>query len=538
MAIFDSPSTLLLMAIGLLSLDALLVLSVLVLASAWQRLKAAKARESVPLPPGPPGLPIFDNLLDIPKANEWITYRDWSIKYGCDLIHFSSFGVHTIVVNSTRAASELFEKRSAMYSDRPVVTAVKYIGMDWLLGLTRYGATWRLRRKSFHDQFRPEILAKYEALEVDAVHAFLRTLVSNSGEFKAGIRHMTAKIIMRIAFGIDVQGVDDPYVQLAEDTLHAINVATSFEGLIFDFFPFLQHMPAWFPGAGFKRFAEHVRQTNLNRAAVDGPWEAMLKDKLTESEDNKHFSAAGNIFDKHQDDPALQEVLKSVPSTMYLGGADTTVSSLLSFFMAMALYPGVQKKAQKELDDVLGGTLPTLADRERLPYLDALVKEVFRWHPVTALALPHAATTDDVYEGMFIPAGCIVIGNVWAILHNPALFPDPESFNPAHFISAETGGTYPKDACKNGVPPFPEAAFGFGRRLCPGRALAKVTVWMTVASVLSAFDISLAKDENGRDIPITDTWSSGMVGFPGPYGCEIKTRGKEAETMVMATAVD
>ena len=53
--------------------------------------------------------------------------------------------------------------------------------------------------------------------------------------------------------------------------------------------------------------------------------------------------------------------------------------------MAMAMYPGVQRKAQKELDDILGGNLPALADRERLPYVNALVKEVFRWHPVTAL---------------------------------------------------------------------------------------------------------------------------------------------------------
>ena len=64
-----------------------------------------------------------------------------------------------------------------------------------------------------------------------------------------------------------------------------------------------------------------------------------------------------------------------------------TVSSLTSFFMAMALYPQVQKKAQDELDMVLGGALPTFSDQGSLPYTTALVKEVFRWYPVTSLGV-------------------------------------------------------------------------------------------------------------------------------------------------------
>ena len=60
--------------------------------------------------------------------------------------------------------------------------------MDWLMGLTRYGATWRQLRKAFHEQFRPEILARYETLEVNAIHEFLRLLVSSPGQFKTGVR--------------------------------------------------------------------------------------------------------------------------------------------------------------------------------------------------------------------------------------------------------------------------------------------------------------------------------------------------------------
>ena len=139
---------------------------------------------------------------------------------------------------------------------------------------------------------------------------------------------------------------------------------------------------------------------------------------------------------------------------------------------------------------------------------------------------------------MFIPAGAVVIGNAWAILHDPELFPDPETFNPSHFISTEKSGTYPSDACVNGEPPFPDAAFGYGRRICPGRLLAKANVWLAVASILSMFNIAPAKDASGRDVPVTDSCLAGLVTTPDPFKFVIKPRSQKALETVMATATE
>lgn len=80
----------------------------------------------------------------------------------------------------------------------------------------------------------------------------------------------------------------------------------------------------------------------------------------------------------------------------------------------MAMYPGVQKKAQDELDRVVGRTrLPDFSDRESLPYINAVVRELTRWNSVAPLALPHAVLEDDEYNGYYIPKGCIVMPNVW-----------------------------------------------------------------------------------------------------------------------------
>lgn len=80
----------------------------------------------------------------------------------------------------------------------------------------------------------------------------------------------------------------------------------------------------------------------------------------------------------------------------------------------MTVFPEVQKKAQEEIDRVIGkDRLPTLADRENLPYIEATVKEVLRWHPVAPMCLPHTCTEDDEINGYTIPEGAMVFANVW-----------------------------------------------------------------------------------------------------------------------------
>ena len=103
-----------------------------------------------------------------------------------------------------------------------------------------------------------------------------------------------------------------------------------------------------------------------------------------------------------------------------------------TLFLAMILYPEVQKKAQAEIDAVVGpNRLPDFEDRHSLSYIDAIVKETMRWHLVVPLGeknyyhiytiltrfegLPHMATNDDEYDGYYIPKGTIIFGNSWSV---------------------------------------------------------------------------------------------------------------------------
>lgn len=89
----------------------------------------------------------------------------------------------------------------------------------------------------------------------------------------------------------------------------------------------------------------------------------------------------------------------------------------------MTVFPEVQRKAQEEIDRKVGADrLPGFQDRQDLPYIDAIVKEVLRWHPVAPMGLPHMATEDDICEGYLIPKGSLLLPNIWYVnlhaIHN------------------------------------------------------------------------------------------------------------------------
>ena len=90
-----------------------------------------------------------------------------------------------------------------------------------------------------------------------------------------------------------------------------------------------------------------------------------------------------------------------------------------AFFLAMALYPEVQKKAQQELDAVVGGErLPDFSDRQSLPYINALVKELLRWHPALPTGVPRRSLADDEYNGHLIPGGTTIFVNIWCVVQS------------------------------------------------------------------------------------------------------------------------
>ncbi|KAL5478386.1 hypothetical protein ACEPAI_2570 [Sanghuangporus weigelae] len=206
---------------------------------------------------------------------------------------------------------------------------------------------------------------------------------------------------------------------------------------------------------------------------------------------------------------------------------DTTSSVLVKFIQAMVLYPETMRQGQAELDNVIRlDTLPTMDDRPKLLYINAICKELLRYQPTTPLAIAHYTTEDNYYNGFYIPAGTIILPNVWAMLMDPKKYPEPDKFKPDCWLPP-SGSKQPLQSNK--------IAFGFGRRICPGRHFAEDSVFLQVASILAVFDIQMAVDANDDPIVPKEEYILAFIRKPMPFKCKITPRSdKSAELMQQA----
>ncbi|OCH88086.1 cytochrome P450 [Obba rivulosa] len=479
---------------------------------------------SLPYPPGPKGWPLIGNVLDVPKSYPWTVYRDWSRKYGT-IVHLRVFGQSIVVLNTAKAVSDLLEARSANYSDRVRPVMVPLMGLDWNVAFMPYGSAWRQHRRAVHQYFDSDSIRGYEPVQLKTARQLLGHLRREPADFLNIINFMIGAGIIEITYGHIVQDANNPYLTLSRNG----SVAAS-EGLVpgtflVEFFPFLRHIPAWFPGAVFKRKAAEWKKTF--RAMVEVPF----NDARAAIESGEAVpSVVAHILDQLGDlkgdrETREIEVAQNSLAAVYAAGADTTFSTMQAFFLAMVLHPEVQKKAQLELDAVIGpGRLPDFSDRPSLPYITAIVKECIRWMPVIPLGIPHATMADDEYDGYLIPKGSVVIGNQWALLHDPEDYPEPDTFAPERFIKNEKLDPNVKDPST--------AAFGFGRRSCAGREFAESTLFINIASILHAFHITPALDVFGRSMVPEPRATSGFLSHPIPFECLVKPRSPSAEHLI------
>ncbi|KAK0497945.1 cytochrome P450 [Armillaria luteobubalina] len=487
------------------------------------------SRTRLRLPPGPRGLPILGNIYDIPEKHEWVTYRDMARRYDSDIIHLNLMGTCLIVVNTREAARELFDRRSAIYSDKPPFPMLnELMGFTWHFAFHRYGAYWKEHRKLFHKELAgPAVTLHYPRL-LDGARCLLKRLLDEPNNFRESIRFMAARVILGVTYGIDVRDNDDYYVQTAEKAMAGMAVAGNAGSFLVDSFPILQCVPDWFPGADFKRKAAnwnlsvkamaHVPMKFVHDSMASGTSVDSIASKyIAEMEENAECSSE------------KEEILRNVLASSYAAGSDTTVSSLTTFILAMTQNPNIQKKAQEAIDEVIGcDRLPEFSDYKSVPYINAILKEVLRWRAVLPLAVPHSTSRDDEYRGYHIPKDAIVVGNAWAMMNDVSVYGEnPDVFNPDRFL---------KDAKINPDIPHPNEAFGFGRRVCPGQDMAEASMWLTIASILAVFNITKAVDDKGNIIEPSGEFTSGMLSHAAPFECEIKPRSKYAVSLIQLGA--
>ncbi|PPQ70878.1 putative Dimethyltryptamine 4-hydroxylase (PsiH) [Gymnopilus dilepis] len=466
--------------------------------------RARRAR----LPPGPPGIPLpfVGNLFDMPSNSPWLTYLQWGETYQTDIIYLNAGGTEMVILNTLEAITDLLEKRGSIYSGRFESTMVnELMGWDFDLGFITYGERWREERRMFSKEFNEKNIKQFRHAQIRAANLLVGQLTKTPERWHQLIRHQIAAMSLDIGYGIDLlEG--DPWLeatQLANEGLAIASVPGSFW---VDSLPILKYMPSWFPGAEFKRKAKVWRESTDHM--INMPYEKMKKLMVQDLVRPSYASARLQEMDPNGDLQHQEHVIRNTAMEVNVGGADTTVSAVAAFILAMVKYPDVQRKVQAELDAVgCRDELPEFdEDNDALPYLTACVKEIFRWNQVAPLAIPHRLDKDDHYRGYIIPKNALVFANTWAVLNDPSVYPDPSEFRPERYLGPD-GKPDPR------IRDPRKAAFGYGRRACPGIHLAQSTVWIVGATLLSVFDIERPMDANGKPIDIPAAFTTGFFRY-------------------------
>jgi len=327
---------------------------------------------------------------------------------------------------------------------------------------------------------------------------------------------------MEITYGIKIEPEDDVFVNNLQEAIHGLDMGTTAASMLMDSVPVLKNIPSWFPGADFKRKTEHY--SKALKDVVDMPWVRFLQ---SVREGTNPPCMASKLFDSVplNSSQRYEEInaFKVTLATTCIGAFDTTSSALRIFFLAMTMYPDVQKKAQQEIDAVFGReNLPDY--KPALPYIQAVLKETMRWRVVLPSAVAHTVTEDDIYDGYLIPKGTTVLGNAWTILQDNEAYPNPEIFDPERFLK---DGKFDRNVRDPNV-----AAFGFGRRACPGRFFSDNWLYLYIISILAVFDIGPPLDEKGAPIQINPEMTNAMISTPVDFKCTITPRSSAAEALI------
>ncbi|KAJ3516111.1 hypothetical protein NLJ89_g1328 [Agrocybe chaxingu] len=487
----------------MISIQDAIVLSVVVAALYWIK---SKSRRGLPLPPSHRGLPIIGNLRDVPYDSQWETYHDMSKKLDTDILYLDMFGSNVIVLDTYEAAIDLLEKRSSIYSGRPrMPMVIDLMGWDFSFAFIPYNDRWRKQRRLMHQHFSADAARTFRPHLLKGAHRFLVRVLDEQDTIDKKFRHMAADKLMSFTYGIDVQSKDDPYIEVAEKGNHGLIKAILPGAFLVDALPFLKHVPEWFPGAGFKRQAREWRE--FAHGMRDMPFDAAKRNIASGAVPATSFfvyNCLQTIENGTKDPSYTEDLTRCTAGSIYSAAADTTVAALSSFILGILKHPEVIKKARQELDSVVKpGHLPDFDDELSLPYITAIVKEALRWSVVVPVSVPHSLDQEDEYKGYHIPVNSVVLPNVWAMLMNEDAYPNPSEFNPDRFI---------KDGKFNPDVFDPEnVCWGFGRRICPGRYIAYSSVWITIASMLSVFDIEKAKDDTGNPVEPAYDYECGLV---------------------------
>ncbi|KAI0696235.1 cytochrome P450 [Cerioporus squamosus] len=422
------------------------------------------------LPPGPPGLPIIGNLKDIPSTEQWRYFYEQSQKYNCDINTYRVLNETIIVLNSREAIDALFEKKVEQYSDKPGRKMANISGLIGTLPFMNTGDVFSNARKQFHLGIGPSAVHQYDRDYEASSLQFVQALAKDPQctNLDTTIDDSLGHIFLKVSTGYHGEQTEAILQQMNKLAHFAADVLGD-KYQIFDILPFLSWAPTWAPGIGQKlKYGEQWKK-QLHSTA-----ETTVK-IMQESKEEGRVSVMSNVYSAEDKDDRSS----MIAVTMNAGGMLATESATLTFLLAMARFPEIQRRAQAEVDAVCEGQAADAGGPPEAAICRRRSLEVLRWVSI-APVIAREVNQDDHYKGYLIPKGATIMANNWAISRDAEMYPEPEAFRPERWLEKDRD-----------LLPVMKYAFGFGQRTCPGRFLADALLFSHYAHILRVFDVAL-----------------------------------------------
>ncbi|CAO2191735.1 unnamed protein product [Urochloa humidicola] len=442
------------------------------------------------LPPGPRPLPLVGNLLDLRGGgggNLHHTLADLARAHG-PVMRLELGLVTAVVISSPDAAREAITRHDGALAARTVPDMARAAGFAdrSMIWLPSSDPRWKaLRGVAATHAFSPRRLAAARAARERKVRDLVSYFRDRAGEVLrvgeavyGGVLNLVSSALFSADVGAEsAQGLRE----LVEEIVDAIAKPN-----VSDLFPFLHPLDL----QGWRRWT--ARRFDKVFRVLDAIVDARLALAAADDDASSSFSSKdvhgdflSALLDLVSVGKMAREDVTAVMFDVFAAGSDTIAVTVEWAMAELLRNPSTMAKTRMELEGALGGKQEAVeeADAAGLPYLQAVVKEAMRLHPVAPLLLPHRATEYGVEIGGYaVPKGCTVIFNAWAIMRDPSAWERPDEFVPERFLGEE------KEKMGFRGKEFTFIPFGSGRRLCPGLPMAKRVVPLVLASLLHAFE--------------------------------------------------
>ena len=229
-----------------------------------------------------------------------------------------------------------------------------------------------------HHLTMTQMAISYQPMQILESTKLLHDLILSPSEYDRHFERYSSGLIFRIGYAKRVETGSEPYVRRILEVVHTVERVGSPGAYIVDTLPFLNYLPKFL--APWKTEGEklHDREIDLFRK--------LLTDVKKDMDQGKEALPcfARTFWENEQEYELSVDEAAYVIGTLFEAGSGTTAAAMMSFCLAMCLYPEWQSEGQQEVDRVCGDRIPDFDDIPNLAMCRAIIKEVARWHPVTA----------------------------------------------------------------------------------------------------------------------------------------------------------